>query len=739
VIGRTLLHYEIVEKLGEGGMGVVWKARDPRLQRFVAVKVLPADRSADPARRARFLREARAAAALNHPHIVTVHDIARDGDTDFIVMELVSGQPLSHAIPAGGLPVAEALRIGIEVADALAAAHVAGVVHRDLKPANVLLSEDGRAKVLDFGLATLASEEEEGGERLTRDGAVVGTIAYMSPEQSVGQPADARSDVFSFGLVLYEMLAGAPPFKGRSTAEHFHLLNYTSPAALRTVRPSVPEAVEAAVMKALERRPEARFSDMRALERELRRLAGDVASLRALERELRRLEGDVASRVSPDSEAPTLDHEAPVLARAGVPERGRPGSPGLSRPPAPGSERASIAVLPFASLSADPEDGFTAAGIASEIIVALGGVPDLRVASELASFRFRGPDLDLGRIAAELRSRYVLTGSLRRAGDRVRVLAALTDAEAGAQIWSKAFDRRLADIFAVQEEIARAIVGATGGEIIRASSERARRSSPEHLDAWGLLRRAYHFWNHAFSFEGLEEALAQARRAVEIDPSYAEAHAFLGLYLIQRVIHVLTPRVEEERAEALAAAGRAVELAPRDPHALENAGLVFYHCSLHERSVGTLRRAVEIAPFNLVAWGYLGLSLGIAGAEDEVAEARRILDRLLETTPDHPSVPYWTYFKGGVLTRQGLLEEAAECASRALELQPYFFLAAVMLANALGARGRVEEARAAWGRVAAVHPAFAAAAYAHDIGLQAVTPERAEPHLAGLRKAGILA
>jgi adenylate cyclase len=263
-------------------------------------------------------------------------------------------------------------------------------------------------------------------------------------------------------------------------------------------------------------------------------------------------------------------------------------------------------------------------------------------------------------------------------------------------------------------------------------------SSPEQLDAWGLLHRAYHFWNHAFSREGLEDALAQARRAVELDPSYAAAHAFLGLYLIQRVIHVLTPRLEEERAEALAAAERAVELAPRDPKALENAGLVFYHCSLHERSVGVLRRAVEIAPFNLVAWGYLALSLGVAGAEGEVAEARRILDRLLETTPDHPSVPYWLYFKGAVLTRQGQLDEAAECARRTVELQPYFFLASVMLANALGSLDRLEEARAAWQRVQAIHPAFPAACYAHDIHLQALTPERAEPHLAGLRKAGLL-
>ena len=722
MIGAKLLHYEIVDTLGEGGMGVVYKARDPRLQRTVALKVLPADRSSDPVRRARLLREARAAAGLSHPHIVTVHDIASEGGVDFIVMEHVGGRPLGKLIPERGLPLAEALRIGIQVADALAAAHAAGVVHRDMKPSNVVIAADGRAKVLDFGLATVASDAERGAaERLTREGAVVGTITYMSPEQSLGQPTDARSDMFSFGLVLYEMLAGSPPFKARSTAEHFHLLNYSIPAPVRTLRPAVPEALERLLVRMLERKPEDRPADMREVERELRRLAAEVAAQPL----------DDVPAVDP--EAVTVEHEPARLSASPT----RPAA--LTHPPAPGSERASIAVLPFASLSSDPDDAFTAAGIASEITVALGGVPDLRVASELASFRFRDKQHELSEVARTLRTRYLLTGSLRRSGDRIRVLATLNDAEAGAQIWSKAYDRKLADLFAVQEEIAQSIVGATGGEIIRADAARMSQSSPEQLDAWGLLHRAYHFWNHAFSREGLEEALAQARRAVELDPSYAAAHAFLALYLIQRVIHLLTPRVEEERQEALRAAEKAVELAPRDPKALENAGLVFYHCSLHERSVSALRRAVEIAPFNLVAWGYLALSLGIAGEEAEVAEGRRILDRLLETTPDHPSVPYWSYFKGGVATRQAELEEAVECTRRTIELQPYFFLAAVMLANALGALGRVEEARASWQRVQAIHPAFTAAAYAHDIELQALTKERAEPHLAGLRKAGLLA
>lgn len=412
-------------------------------------------------------------------------------------------------------------------------------------------------------------------------------------------------------------------------------------------------------------------------------------------------------------------------------------APRKSDPPTRGSERASIAVLPFRSLSADPADEHFATGIASEIIVALSGLPDLRVAPEIASFRFRAADADPAEAARALQSRYVLTGSLRRSGERIRVLTALLDAKVGEQIWSKAYDRKVEDLIAVQEEIAQAIVIATGGEIIRANSEWASRSSPDNLDAWGLLRQAYHFWNHTFSFDGLEQALAQARRATELDPKYAAAHAFLGLYLVMRVIHALTPHAEEERAEALRAAERAVELAPRDPHALECAGLVFYHLSQHERSVSVLRRAVQLAPFNFVAWGYLGLSLGAAGDEADVVEARGILDRLLAAAPDHPSVPYWEYFRAAVLTRQGDLEGAQSGLIRCLGLQPQYLLAAVMLANVQGSLGRLDEARATWQAVRAAHPGFTAEGYARDLRWQARTEDRAAPHLAGLRAAGI--
>jgi adenylate cyclase len=262
---------------------------------------------------------------------------------------------------------------------------------------------------------------------------------------------------------------------------------------------------------------------------------------------------------------------------------------------------------------------------------------------------------------------------------------------------------------------------------------------PENLDAWGLLRKAYHFWNYNFSREGLDEGLTHLRRAVELDPRYAAAHAFLGMYLVERVIHAFTHRTEAERIEARAAVELALELAPGDPSVLENVGLVLLHCALWDRSVTALRRAVQIAPFNLVSWGYLGLALGWGGDAADAEEARKILGRLIEATPDHPSLPYWLYFLSGTAAHQGAFEESAEHARKTLELHPYFFIARTAYANALGALGQREAGLEAWANVQAINPAFSAAHYRQEIAMIARTKERGENHLVGLRKLGILA
>src|SRR5215204_51421 len=716
-IGRRLLHYEIVEKLGEGGMGVVYKARDSRLHRFVALKLLPWADASNPARRERFLREARAASALSHPHIIMVHDIATEDGVDFIVMEFIDGQPLDRLIPRRGLPVRDALTYALQVADAIAAAHNIGIIHRDLKPGNIVVAGDGRLRVLDFGLAKLmepeGSRDAETIASLTGAGVILGTPAYMAPEQAIGESIDHRADLFSLGVVLYEMIAGSRPFQGANHAAIVHALHTFDPPPLSSIHPGVPTALDHVINRMLAKKPGDRYPNAHALMAELKSL---------LDRTDLYVDAGVFEAVT----------ETALVAppRTGVATEG-----GAPRPPSVGSERASIAVLPFATLSSDKEDEYLAGGIAAELISALSGVPDLRVASHLASFRFKDSP-ELQKVADTLNIRYVLTGSLRRAGQRIRVTAELTEAAVGVQLWAKTYQRGIEDVFEVQEEIAREIVNATGGQLIRAGSERASRTPPESLDAWGLVRRAYHFWNHAFTLEGVNDALNLLRRAVQLDPTYAAARAFLGLYLIQRVVQFISPEPAKDVAEALASAERAIDLAPRDPEVLENAGLVYFNTGQYQNAVAALTRAVDIAPFNLVAWGYLACAHVWSDDDSKAHEGLRIFERLLRTAPDHPSVPYWLYFKSEGCIRMQRHEDAREAAETSVALQPNFFLSRIAFANALGGVGKLTEGRAEIERVLAINPSITPQAYEGAVRLLSHSAEHADRHLAGLRAIG---
>lgn len=700
--GQVFSHYQILEKLGQGGMGLVYKARDLRLQRLVAVKVLPAAKASDPVTRQRFLREAQAASALNHPNIVAVYDICEQGDTDYIVMEYVDGRPLNHAIPATGMEMALALHLGGQIAAALGAAHAAGIVHRDLKPGNVLVTRSGHVKVLDFGLAKWESQQPGGPDMapLTAAGMVFGTVSYMAPEQAGGGAIDSRADIFSFGVLLQEMLTGAAPFSGGHTLALLHAIQYDAPRPLRAVRADLPQSLEGLVLKCLEKKPERRFQTI-----------ADVASaLRAI---------------------PTGAGERPTMEMAAIQQ------PPLTRPPAAGTERAAIAVLPFRTLSADRDDAYLATGIASEIVSALTGVPGLRVASHLASFRFQEAVPDLAQVASTLNVRYVMTGSLRRAGNRIRVIAELADAADGVMIWSRTYERGLEDLFAVQEDIAGAIVRATGGQIIRAGTAHASRAPAESLDAWGLVRKAYHFWTYAFRVEGVDESLDLLRRAISMDPQYAAAYAYLGFYLVQRIVLFISPDTARDRKEAVEAAERALELAPGDPEVLENIGVVYFDCGQTDTALQTLRRAVQIAPFNLTAWGYLGLVLGWTGGPAQLAEAQRILDQLIRDTPDHPFLPYWYYFKACGCASLEHWEEAAEAAHKCMELQPKYLIAGIAYANAVGQLGRLEEARQVMQRLVAANPFISKAAYMDALTGIVSSPERQALHVGGLKAAGV--
>jgi adenylate cyclase len=409
-----------------------------------------------------------------------------------------------------------------------------------------------------------------------------------------------------------------------------------------------------------------------------------------------------------------------------------------AKPPRLEEARGSIAVFPFDSLSPDPGDAYLADGIATEIISLLSRVPDIRVASRPATLPYRDRPADIWEVVRELQLRYVLTGSVRRAGERIRVTAELTETAERSQLWSHTYERRLADLFAVQDEIAEAIVIAFGGEYLRAEWRRARRRPTGNMDAWGLVQKA-RSQNLPVNRTATGEALGWAREAVELDPGYAGGHAALASILMQGVINGFSEQPEDDRAAALSAVERAAALAPDDPMVLRTMGNVWSNCGEHGKAVQALRRAVEIAPFDFHSWGRLGRTLAYGGGEAELSEGHAVLDRILARAPNHPMVPYWHYFKANACQREARYEDAVRFARKSVEAQPGYAGAWITLANALGQLGRLDEARAAMERALKANPALTPQHLADQIRILAGgSQDRADQSLAGLKAAGLL-
>ncbi len=424
--------------------------------------------------------------------------------------------------------------------------------------------------------------------------------------------------------------------------------------------------------------------------------------------------------------------------RIGVAPPAANGPARRAKPPKPGEARGSIAVFPFDSLSPAADDAYLADGITTEIIAMLSRVADLRVVARSATFAYRDRRADLWAAIGDLQVRYILTGNVRRAGDRVRVIAELSDAADRTQLWSHSYDRELADLFTVQEDIAEAIVIAFGGEYLRAEWRRASRRPTASLDAWGLVQKARAL-NLPVNREAVDEALHLTEEAVRIDPDYAGAHASLASILMQRVVNGFSDRPDDDRRAALAAVERAAELAPNDPTVLRTLGNVWSNCGEHRKAVRALRRAVQIAPFDFHSWGRLARTLAYGGEAEELREAHAVLDRILATAPNHPMVPYWLYFKANACTREDRYEDAVRFATMSVEAQPGYAGAWVTLANALGQLGRAREAGEAMERAIRANPAMTTQHLAAQIEIVAAGDgARAEKSLAGLKAAGLL-
>lgn len=520
--GARLGPYEISGVLGSGGMGEVYRARDTRLGREVAVKVLPAQFAREPGAIERFRREARLASTISHPHICAIYDTGDHDGLQYLVMELLEGQSLQQLIDTAPVPAARAVELGMEIADGLDAAHERGIIHRDLKPANVFVTTRGHAKILDFGVAKTASAagDAETVAGLTSAGQAIGTVAYMSPEQARGDDVDARSDLFALGLILYEMLARKPAFGGSTTAMVFDAILNREPAPLRETVSGVPADLDRIIARLLAKSPDARPQTARAILSELR--------------------------------------ESQRAATAHTAARGSGAAAGA---------QASVAVLPFASLSPNPENEYLADGITEEVISALGQVKHLKVAGRTSSFAFKGKSPEVAEVGAKLGVSTVLTGGVRRAGNRLRITVELVSAVDGFQLWSERFDRPADDVFAIQDEIASGIAAKLKMTLSTGVGDGAAvRRGTENQEAHALYLRGRHLL--AQRGEGVPKSVAAFEQAKALDPNFALAHAgcaeaysLLGFYGYAQESRVMPA--------AKTAASRALELDPSldEPHA----------------------------------------------------------------------------------------------------------------------------------------------------------------------------
>ncbi len=522
MIGQTISHYRIVEQLGAGGMGVVFKAQDNRLERAVALKFLPENLAQSPQALDRFRREARAASALNHPGICTIYDIGEQDGHPFIAMEFIDGETLRAHIHGKPLPLDELLELGVEIAEALDAAHAEGIIHRDIKPANIFVTKRGRAKVLDFGLAKLvpkgittgADSEADLSDSNSIVGIISGTPSYMSPEQVRGDGLDSRTDIFSLGLVLYEMATGRQAFGGGTGGMIIEAVLTRPPAPVRSINPAIPLRLEEIIDKALHKDRDQRYQ----------RVSDLCADLLHLKRELdsgSRSASEISQSAAAISSPGPLSSTGEHLSRSSTDDtralRARRASKTID----------SLAVLPFDNASRDPEYEYLSDGITASLINILATVPKLRVMAQSTVFRFKGRAIDPQATGRDLNVRAVLTGRVMQSGGSLRIGAELVDVPTGSRLWGAQYDRKSGDIFAIQDDISNEISEKLKLQLTHAQKKKLTRHHTEDPEAYRIYLKGRHHWNR-WTEEGFYKAIEYFQQAVEKDPAYALAYAGLA-------------------------------------------------------------------------------------------------------------------------------------------------------------------------------------------------------------------
>jgi len=680
--GTSFGSYEDLSPLGAGGMGEVWQARDPRLERQVALKVLPSADEADDASRKRLLREARMASKLNHPYVCTIYEVGEAEGLTFIAMELVEGESLADKLAAGPLAPEQVLRYGEQVAEALEHAHSRGVVHRDLKCANVVITPEGRAKVLDFGLAGRLRGEVHGEastqsmESAELSGKIAGTLPYMAPEQLRGQPADSRSDLWALGIMLYEMAAGRRPFRGSTGFElSSEILGQPTPPLPQTATGQLPAQLQAAIDHCLEKDPDARYQR-----------AGEVRAALEMTR--------TGSDVQLPSVRPTTIDRRWLLAAAGigvvVAVLAWLGTGGV-RDRLLGSEAVEerpirLAVLPFANLSGDPEQAYLSGGFTQEMITQLGKLhPEgLSVIARSSVMRYQGGDTPIDQIGQELDVDYVLEGSAQREGDRVRIATELIEVANQTQLWADAFDRELSGLLMVQSEVAQEVANALALELLPEELQRLASADSVNSAAYEAYLKGTMHWT-TLGPAGLDTAERYFKQALEEDPSYPEAYAGLAWVWAGRQQSGIFPP-SEAGPKAKAAAERALALDETSDAA---------HAALAAISTWTdwdwevaeheWQRTLEINPNNALAQAYYAHFLAVMGRTDVAVEHA---EKSIELDPYNPLL---RALYGMVLIIDRHFDEAGAAARAALDLQPNAPIAGAVLQHVFIAKGMREE------------------------------------------------
>jgi serine/threonine-protein kinase len=689
MIGQTISHYKILEKLGEGGMGVVYKAQDTKLDRLVALKFLPQNITPTEAEKKRFIHEAKAASSLDHPNICTVYEIDETPDGPkgagqmFLAMAFYEGAPLSEKIKQGPLKIDEALEMAIQAAEGLQAAHEKGITHRDIKSGNLMLTEKGQMKVMDFGLA-----KTTGATMMTKSGATVGTVPYMSPEQARGEKVDHRTDIWSLGVVLYEMIAGRLPFQSAYSEAIVYSIMNEEPPPLTSLRSDVPMELERIVKKATQKNRDNRYQHVDEMLTDLRSLKTETATgfvkeplgkPMAHKRSRAYLYSAVAAIVA-------LLIVGGVYLWQGGGEKKSEVVPRSDKTNAAIETKwqNSIAVLPFKNISADKEQEYFCDGMTEQLITNLTSLPNVKVIARTSVMQFKNTDKTVQQIAQQLGVANVLEGSVRKAGSKIRVTAQLIKADDGFHLWAKDYDRQLKDIFAVQDDVSNAIVQALKVNLPFSRQHSIVATAPKNTEAYDLYLRG-NFFLHKSDEASLIRSLDYFQKSIEKDRSYAPPYAGVAYAYVNLADAYLPPKDAYPKAKSSAL--KALELDSTIAEA--RAALAFILGAYERDQLSSQREFHRAMEFNPNSTDVLWLSAVYLGTRTGSAEAIALADRAIALDPLNPFAS-WT--KEYVLYMARQYDEVIEQHKRTIELDPNFFYADSWVGTAYRERGMLKEA-----------------------------------------------